>query len=189
MYAVRVIVIQLVFSLFVQACSCEGDATGKLRSDHPIDDAGGTEAGARVRSSDASFRDSTLSVRDALALDSETPETSDSMTTVRDARTDDRMTPAAPLTHCLPSSAAPCESGSICVEGCPSNPALPDPGGICSVPGRETCGCGAMPQPCTSAGLDCLMPSCCDYPGLCVTPDEKDVICGGPDALRFDCVP
>lgn len=100
-----------------------------------------------------------------------------------------------PLSHCIPGALAHCSSGSTCVEGCPSptaagpNSGISARGGVCSVPTRESCGCGVVLQPCTTPGLTCLMPSCCDYEGLCLTPDERATICAGPDAVRFHCGP
>ena len=98
--------------------------------------------------------------------------------------------PAEALGHCDPLG-APCSGGVECVEGCPFSvrPGAGPRGGLCRVPGREQCGCGIVPSPCTTPGLDCLMPACCDDEGLCVTPQEKATICAGPDAFRFDCRP
>jgi hypothetical protein len=95
----------------------------------------------------------------------------------------------APLGPCRPGAADACPVGSSCVQGCPnvSSPTLTTPGGLCSVPGRESCGCGVVLSPCTTAGMGCLMPACCDFEGLCVTPAERVAICSGPDALRFNC--
>jgi hypothetical protein len=31
------------------------------------------------------------------------------------------------------------------------------------------------------------MPKCCDYEGICVTPDERVAICARPEGSRFDC--
>ena len=59
--------------------------------------------------------------------------------------------------------------------------------GICSVPGRDTCGCGAVSDPCDTPGTVCLMPACCDYPGICVTPAERASICARPEGAHFDC--
>lgn len=96
-----------------------------------------------------------------------------------------------PLAHCTPSQSDQCPSRSVCIEGCPFGfmSSIPSPGGLCSVPGREPCGCGADDQPCTTPGFLCLYPSCCDFLGVCVTPDEKTAICQGPDAVRFACGP
>lgn len=89
-----------------------------------------------------------------------------------------------PLGHCVPGGPGQCSAGSTCVHGCMNR--LLDPGGVCSVPGRELCACGFIPSPCTTPGLVCL--TCCDSgDGLCVTPAEKADICAGPDAKRFDC--
>jgi hypothetical protein len=95
----------------------------------------------------------------------------------------------APLSHCVPGEPSRCPADSSCVAGCPygQNASIPTAGGLCSVPGRESCGCGAVVQPCTTQGSTCLMPSCCDNEGLCVTPDEQAAICAGPDAVRFQC--
>jgi len=95
----------------------------------------------------------------------------------------------APLAHCIPAEPHGCVSGSKCVEGCPSSqsPQISAAGGICSVPGREACGCGVADMPCTSPGFKCLYPSCCDFEGLCVTQAERADICAGPDAPRFAC--
>lgn len=96
-----------------------------------------------------------------------------------------------PLKHCVPNQPGECPSGSICVEGCPYgwNSNIPNSGGICSVPGRESCGCGAFLQPCTTAGLHCLFSSCCDFLGVCVTDAEEQTLCTGADSLRFRCPP
>jgi hypothetical protein len=93
-----------------------------------------------------------------------------------------------PLSHCTPGDSNPCSPQSTCIQGCPNKPGLlGPPGGICSVPGRESCGCGVVDQPCTSPGFKCLYPSCCDYEGLCVTQEERAAICAGADAPRFAC--
>jgi len=77
-----------------------------------------------------------------------------------------------------------CGKGSSCIEGCPDKGG----GGLCSVVGRETCGCGAIVyQPCTTPGLQCLYPSCCDFQGLCLTPAERQAVCSGPLAAKFNC--
>ena len=78
-----------------------------------------------------------------------------------------------------------CGQGSSCIVGCPYQ----GNGGLCSVVGREACGCGAIDQPCTTPGLECLYPSCCDYQGLCLTPDERQAVCDGPLAEKFNCTP
>jgi hypothetical protein len=96
----------------------------------------------------------------------------------------------APLGHCLPHADGACPSGSTCVEGCPWQPNqsfIPAPGGLCTFPGREQCGMGIVPNPCTTPGLACLYAGCGDYEGICVTPTEKATICAGPDAVRFAC--
>ncbi len=76
-----------------------------------------------------------------------------------------------------------CGQGSSCVVGCP----FQGGGGLCRIAGREMCGCGAADQPCTTPGFECLYPSCCDYEGLCLTPDERQTVCSGPLAAKFDC--
>ena len=93
----------------------------------------------------------------------------------------------APLASCAPGSA--CGSGSTCIEGCPASakPSVGAVGGICSVPGRDSCGCGAAIDTCTTPGTLCLMPACCDYEGICVTPIERAAICARPEAAHFDC--
>jgi hypothetical protein len=91
--------------------------------------------------------------------------------------------PSQELGHCTRGQAGTCRSGSECVQGCLNR--LPTPGGVCSVSGRESCGCGVIPSPCTTPGLVCL--TCCDSAGLCVTPAEKAIVCAGPDSARFDC--
>jgi hypothetical protein len=100
------------------------------------------------------------------------------------------VAPVAALGHCDPLG-APCGGGVECVEGCPvsARPGAGPRGGLCRVPEREQCGCGIVPYPCTTPGLDCLMPACCDDEGLCVRPQEKAMICAGPDAFRFACGP
>jgi hypothetical protein len=82
-----------------------------------------------------------------------------------------------------------CGAGSTCIEGCPSSaePSVGAVGGICSVPGRDTCGCGAVADPCDTPGTVCLMPACCDYEGICVTPTERAEICSRPESTHFDC--
>jgi hypothetical protein len=96
---------------------------------------------------------------------------------------------ATPLAHCVPGEASSCVTGSHCVEGCPSNllPSGVARGGICTGVGRESCGCAANPAPCTTPGLECLLPACCEAEGVCVTPEERTAICAGPDAVRFAC--
>jgi hypothetical protein len=91
------------------------------------------------------------------------------------------------LGSCTPD--AGCGSGSLCIGGCPSSamPSIGAAGGICSVPGRDTCGCGAVLDPCTTPGTVCLMPACCDYEGICVTPAERAAICARPEGAHFDC--
>jgi hypothetical protein len=95
------------------------------------------------------------------------------------------------IVHCVPDQDASCPAESSCVQGCPfgSGPLIPNVGGVCSVAGRESCGCGLVPVPCTTPGTECLMPACCDYSGICVTPEERAAICNGPDGVRFDCAP
>ena len=93
----------------------------------------------------------------------------------------------AALASCTPD--AGCGTGSMCIEGCPSSakPSIGAVGGICSVPGRDTCGCGVALDPCTTPGTICLMPACCDYEGICVTPAERAAICARPESAHFDC--
>jgi len=93
----------------------------------------------------------------------------------------------APLASCVPASG--CAAGSTCIEGCPaSRMSTPAPAvGVCSVPGRDACGCGAVADPCDTSGTVCLMPACCDYPGICVTPEERGAICARPESAHFDC--
>ena len=79
-----------------------------------------------------------------------------------------------------------CPPGSRCIEAC-YNMLNGGPGGVCSVPGRDGCGCGAVFDPCDDSGLQCLMPACCEAEGVCVTPEERADICAGPAAYRFDC--
>jgi hypothetical protein len=92
-----------------------------------------------------------------------------------------------PLASCEPGSS--CGSGSTCIEGCPASvkSSIGSVGGICSVPGRDTCGCGAVLKTCQTAGTSCLMPACCDYDGICVTPAERAAICARPEGAHFDC--
>jgi hypothetical protein len=88
----------------------------------------------------------------------------------------------APLATCSP--AAPCGASSSCIRGCPSDGAVI---GVCSVPGRDTCGCGGILDPCDAPGTTCLMPACCDNPGICVTPAERAEICARAEGAAFDC--
>ena len=101
----------------------------------------------------------------------------------KDAATGD----GGPLASCVPGGT--CGTGSTCIEGCPASarPSIGAVGGICSVPGRDTCGCGAVLDTCQTPGTVCLMPACCDYEGLCVTPTERAAICARPEAVHFDC--
>jgi len=97
------------------------------------------------------------------------------------------LAPAAPLASCA--LAVGCTAGSTCIEGCPgfgTSSSVPA-AGICSVPGRDSCGCGVVADPCETPGTTCLMPACCDYPGICVTPDERVAICARPEGAHFDC--
>jgi len=104
-----------------------------------------------------------------------------------DSGTSDAMGDRGPLASCVADSS--CGAGSSCVEGCPSSakPSIGGVGGICSVPGREMCGCGAVLQPCQTPGTACLMPACCDYEGICVNPTERAAICARPEGAHFDC--
>jgi hypothetical protein len=99
----------------------------------------------------------------------------------------DGATDGGPLASCVPGTA--CGSGSTCIEGCPASvrPSIGAVGGICSVPGRDTCGCGVALDTCQTPGTVCLMPACCDYEGICVTPAERAAICARPEAAHFDC--
>ena len=92
-----------------------------------------------------------------------------------------------PLASCVPGSL--CADGSRCIEGCPHLQGFsPNPAnGICGVSGRDGCGCGVVFDPCDTPGTSCLMPACCDYQGICVTPDERAAICARPEGSRFDC--
>jgi hypothetical protein len=92
------------------------------------------------------------------------------------------------FSSCTPSGAT-CGAGSACIEGCPSSAkqSIGDVPGICSVPGRDTCGCGVVVDPCVTPGTICLMPACCDYQGICVTPAERAAICARPEGAHFDC--
>jgi hypothetical protein len=91
------------------------------------------------------------------------------------------------LASCEPGSS--CGSGSTCIEGCPASvrASIGSEGGICSVPGRDSCGCGAVLDACQTPGTVCLMPACCDYEGICVTPAEHAAICARPEGAHFDC--
>lgn len=101
---------------------------------------------------------------------------------VVDSSADAADAPIAPLASCTPT--ASCGAGSDCITGCPtSGPER----GVCSVPGRDMCGCGAVLDPCETPGTVCLMPACCDYKGVCVTPAERADICSRPEGARFDC--
>jgi hypothetical protein len=77
-----------------------------------------------------------------------------------------------------------CGAGSACIQGCPNTGSL---AGVCSVPGRDTCGCGAVVDLCDTPGTVCLMPACCDYQGICVTPAERAAICARVESGHFDC--
>ena len=102
--------------------------------------------------------------------------------TAADAATAD-ATDAATLASCLPGTNA-CGAGSSCIQGCPN---AGSPAGVCTVPGRDTCGCGGVLDPCSTLGTVCLMPACCDYQGICVTPAERAAICARVEGARFDC--
>jgi hypothetical protein len=79
-----------------------------------------------------------------------------------------------------------CPPDSYCIEACYYTP-NGGPGGVCAVPGRDGCGCGVVFDACEDPGLQCLMPSCCDWQGVCVTPEERAKVCAGAAAPRFDC--
>jgi len=91
--------------------------------------------------------------------------------------------PAATLMACAP-NVPPCGAGRTCILGCArDNPER----GVCSFPDRDSCGCGAVLDECETPGTTCLMPACCDYPGVCVTPVERAAICARPESAGFDC--
>lgn len=94
---------------------------------------------------------------------------------------------AETLASCAPGTT--CGAGSLCIEGCPSsaNPSIGAVPGVCGVPGRDTCGCGVIADPCDTPGTVCLMPACCDHAGICVTPTERAAICARPEGAHFDC--
>ena len=92
-------------------------------------------------------------------------------------------TDAGALASCLLGTNA-CGTGSTCIQGCPNTGSL---AGVCSVPGRDTCGCGGVLDPCDTPGTVCLMPACCDYMGICVTPAERVAICARVESGHFDC--
>ena len=87
------------------------------------------------------------------------------------------------LASCLPGTNA-CGAGSTCIQGCPN---AGSPAGVCSVPGRDSCGCGSVLDPCNTPGTVCLTPACCDYMGICVTTGERAAICARPEGAHFDC--
>ena len=99
----------------------------------------------------------------------------------------DAVPDGAALASCAPGSS--CGTGSTCIAACPvpQDAAGGATGGICSVPGRDSCGCGIIADPCGSPGTLCLMPACCDYSGVCVTPTERAAICARPEGVHFDC--
>lgn len=103
--------------------------------------------------------------------------------TTADAASNADATDAAMLASCLLGTNA-CGTGSTCVQGCPNAGSQV---GICSVPGRDTCGCGGVLDLCDTPGTVCLMPACCDYQGICVTPAERAAICERVEGARFDC--
>lgn len=174
----------LVLLPFGAACS-ESSTTDTNRQFHDPNDAS-TVTGS-IDSTDASIIDASVERSTATGSDG----------TLGDSASPDHRNQSGlidvstPLAHCRPNEGDQCPSGAACVEGCPFGlqSSIPEPGGVCSVPGREPCGCGAFDQPCTTPGLECLYPSCCDFAGICVTPEEKTAICMGPDAIRFACVP
>lgn len=92
-------------------------------------------------------------------------------------------TDAATLASCFLGTNA-CGTGSTCIQGCPNAGSLT---GVCSVPGRDTCGCGGVLDPCDTPGTVCLMPACCDSLGICVTPAERAAICARVESGHFDC--
>ena len=101
----------------------------------------------------------------------------------QDAATDATVD-AATLKACAP-NVPPCGAGRTCILGCArDNPER----GVCSFPDRDSCGCGAVLDECETPGTTCLMPACCDYPGVCVTAVERAAICGRPEGAGFDCV-
>ncbi|MGM0575223.1 MAG: hypothetical protein ACQEXJ_05795 [Myxococcota bacterium] len=87
-----------------------------------------------------------------------------------------------PMSTCAGSD--DCAGTSQCVgHTCPESP---DAVGRCTDPTRDVCGCGAVWDGCETAGTTCLAAGC-DYPGLCVTPEEMRTICESGDAGCFEC--
>ncbi len=112
---------------------------------------------------DASARDAGVGRRDA---------------GLRDAGGRDAIACAAPLERC--GDEVPCcEAGSECVDPCRT-------GGLCSVPGRDGCGCLESLDECETPGTTCLFTPC-DAPGVCVTHEEMRAICEAGAPPCFEC--
>ena len=89
---------------------------------------------------------------------------------------------------CVPPAMA-CDTADSCCEGswCVGNKCPASTGaGLCTDPAKDTCGCGAEWDDCTTPGTYCLSAGC-DYPGLCVTPEEGAAVCGSDDTGCFEC--
>ena len=119
------------------------------------------------------------SILDAGSADSSTDAAADTASAADAGDAGD----AATLASCLLGTNT-CGAGSTCIQGCPNEGSL---AGVCSVPGRDTCGCGGVLDPCDTPGTVCLMPACCDYMGICVTPAERVAICARVESGHFDC--
>lgn len=148
------------------------DADGSSEPDVPPDD-----------SADSADTEDT-----AAEIDTEAPDgsgdASDDLGPDTSDTADGGEDPAGPYPSCDPAQGGACGEGSFCREVCPGDGSAV---GFCTIPDRDSCGCGGVFDPCDTAGTTCLMPSCCDYWGLCVTPDEGDSICDGLFAEHFDC--
>ena len=95
--------------------------------------------------------------------------------------------PLDPCGNGLPS----CSDDSYCAQGCtPDNTMV---AGVCNPVGREFCEgfagfqCFTPGTECLSANLSWPSGACSDYAGLCLTAEERDVVCSGPHAAYFAC--
>lgn len=182
----RTIVMALLASAAV-ACSSD-DPTALPADNGPTD---GTEVADAVVAGDTATDDSDLPDTPGPGTDASPDVPSDA--TEEDASVPDVSEPpdegapvcVEPIAVCGGASAGDCCESSWCVGNeCPGAEGVT---GRCTDPARDTCGCGAAWDDCDTAGTLCLAAGC-DYPGICVTPQELAEICADPAAAGcFEC--
>lgn len=169
------------------------DADAGSTADAPAGDAAAEDVPAGdVAADDAAepgndTADSTVPVEETAA-----PEDAAAADITQDAgpATGDVAADVDPDPQCGPVGAVGCESDDDCCGagqciGAQCGPDGTGSGGVCSDPTRPTCGCGAAWQDCDSAGMLCVAAGC-DYPGVCLTPEEIVAACADPDVS--DCL-